>query len=90
MPLYYFHIEDGISLAEELENLDTAKCEAVKLAGRMICDETGKFWDRSEWQLTVTDNDGMALFCLNFRSINLPEKRGFIAPALTKPHARAS
>jgi hypothetical protein len=50
----------------ELKNLVAAKCEAVKLAGRLICDAGDTFWDRAEWQLTVTDQVGLTLFDLNF------------------------
>ena len=73
MPRYFFHIEDGSSVHDdegtELEDLGVAKCEAVKLAGQMICDSAGGFWDKEEWKLTATDERGLTLFCLHFVGI---------------------
>ena len=68
MARYHFHI-DGDQFSDEgheLATLAEAKCEAVKLAGHAICDEAGTFWDKREWNMTVTDSDGLALFSLTF------------------------
>jgi hypothetical protein len=66
LPLYFFNVDDGDSDLDsegtELKNLAVAKCEAVKLAGRIICDAGDTFWDRAEWRLTVTDEKGLSLF----------------------------
>jgi hypothetical protein len=76
MPRYFFHIEDGSSVHDdegtELKDLTVAKCEAVKLAGQMICDAAGEFWEHEEWKLTATDEDGLTLFCLQFFGIEAP------------------
>jgi len=68
MPRYHFNIDDGKSSPDsegrELENLQVAKCEAIKLAGREICEVAGEFWDRSEWSMAVTNDQGLTLFTL--------------------------
>ena len=76
MPRYFFHVEDGTSRSDEesteLENIVQAKCEAVKLAGRLICDEASEFWDRSQWKMTVTDDTGLILCILEVLGTEAP------------------
>jgi hypothetical protein len=76
MPRYFFHIEDGASTPDdegtELEDLAVAKCEAVKLAGQVMCDAAGDFWEKEEWKLTATDEHGLVLFCLQFVATESP------------------
>jgi len=86
MPRYFFHIEDGLGTRDEegteLKDVSVAKCEAVKLAGQMICDSAGSFWDRQEWKLTATNEDGLTLFCLHFVGIEAPASLGRRDPSL--------
>jgi hypothetical protein len=76
MPRYYFHVDDGIAVHDdegtELKDVAVAKCEAVKLAGQMICDSAGKFWDSQEWTLTATNEHDMTLFCLHLVGVEAP------------------
>jgi hypothetical protein len=76
MSRYFFHIEDGLpvqdDLGVELDTLTQAKCEAVRLAGQSICDAAGHFWDREEWKLTATDEGGLTLFILQFVGTEAP------------------
>jgi hypothetical protein len=76
MPRYYFHIEDGSSIRDtdgvDLDSFAEAKCAAVKLAGRVICDSAGEFWDRAEWSLTVADERGLTLCTLDVIGTQAP------------------
>ena len=80
MPRFFFHIDDGVHVRDdegtELESIAAAKCEGVKLAGQMICDAAGSFWDKDEWKLTATDETGLTLFCLHFIGIEAPAAMG--------------
>ena len=80
MPRYFFHIEDGSSLRDEegveLKDLATAKCEAVKFAGQMICESASRFWENEEWKLTAANEAGLTLFCLHFVGIDAPAAMG--------------
>jgi hypothetical protein len=86
MPRYFFHIEDGVAVQDdegvELKDLALAKCEAVRLAGQMICDSASDFWDKEEWKLTATSEDGLTLFCLQFIGTEAPAAGGFGRPNL--------
>ena len=88
MPKYHFNIDDGDASADfdgaELESLEVAKCEAVKMAGNMICDAAGEFWDRAEWTMTVSDDRGLTLFTLQFIGTESPALGSL---ALARPHA---
>ena len=81
MPRFYFHIEDGTSIADdvgmELPDVAEAKCEAVRYAGRLICDHAGEFWDAGQWNMTVSDERGLTLFALHLS--------GTEAAAIRKP-----
>lgn len=79
MPRYFFHIEDGSHVQDdvgvELDGLTEAKCEAVRLAGQSICDAAGHFWDREEWKLIASDEKGLTLFVLDFFGTEAPAVR---------------
>jgi hypothetical protein len=83
MPRYFFHVDDAFGLDEEgreLGNIEEARCEAVKLAGKVICEHADKFWDTGEWTMTVANDAGLTLFSLTFfgtdaAALASPEKK---------------
>ena len=54
------------------DDLGSAKCEATKMAGQIICDEARTFWDTAEWMLTVTDANNLTQFQLQFIGTDAP------------------
>jgi hypothetical protein len=76
MPRYFYNVDDGASIPDrdgiELADLKAAKCEAIKYAGRLICDAHTSFWHMDDWRLTVTNEDHLTLFTLIFASIDSP------------------
>jgi hypothetical protein len=56
----------------ELPSIAEAKCEAVRYAGRLICDHAGEFWNSSDWNMTVTDECGLTLFTLRLVGTESP------------------
>ena len=74
MRLYFFDIdgEEPDDIGAHCENLAKAKCEAVELAGRIMCDESEAFWEKKEWGMTVTNSERLALFSLNFFATEAP------------------
>ena len=76
MPLYHFNIDGDQPCHDheghELESLEAAKCEAIQMAGRIICDAAGAFWDRAEWSMTVTDDAGLTLLHLGIIGTEAP------------------
>jgi hypothetical protein len=68
MPTYFFRVDEPharLSTKEAvLSDMAEAKCEAVKLAGQLLCEEAPTFWDRKELSLTVSDVTGLMLFQL--------------------------
>jgi len=77
MRRYYFHTDTQRDPnGAYLSNLAAAKCEAMAVAGRMICDQSAKFWDAAEWCLTVSDEDDLTLFQLNIIGTEAPSIRG--------------
>ena len=76
---YFFHVRDDRLVTGdegvELACLQQAQAEAVKLAGGLITDMDGLFWNRREWELVVTDATGLTLFTLYFSGTMAPSCR---------------
>jgi hypothetical protein len=75
MPRYFFHVTNGVDRDTEgvdLPTLAQAKCEAVKAAGEILCEESSAFWASKEWGMTVTNADGVTLFSLSFIGTEAP------------------
>ncbi|MGZ2412868.1 uncharacterized protein DUF6894 [Sphingomonas sp. F9_3S_D5_B_2] len=83
MPRYHFNVDDDQSHRNEegveLPSLAEAKCQAVRYAGNLICDRSGDFWDRGEFAMTVTDENGLMLFSLQFIGTDAPAIRSSAA-----------
>jgi hypothetical protein len=76
MPKFHFNIDDGASAPDvdgtELKSFAVAKCEAMQMAGRIICDAAESFWDQERWTMTVTDEDGLTLLTLDIVGVEAP------------------
>lgn len=59
LPRYFFHVRDSHNMPEEvgteLRYEQTAKNQAVVLAGEMLKELDGDFWTSSMWKLDVVD-----------------------------------
>ena len=58
-----------------LPDIATAKCEAVRYAGQLICDEAEQFWDAAEFSMTVMDERRLVLFSLTMLGQEAPAIR---------------
>jgi hypothetical protein len=68
VPRYFFHVDGDLRDDEgcSVEDLAKAKCEAVSMAGKLICEDSSAFWEKKDWGMTVTDEAGLILFTLTF------------------------
>ena len=48
----------------ELPDLAAAKCEAVRYAATLVCDEAERFWDAADFRLSVKDDRNLILLTL--------------------------
>jgi hypothetical protein len=71
MPRYFFNLEGSSSPADGegtvLEGLEQARSAAVILAGEMLKDADGTFWDEPEWRLHVLDEEGATVCRVSVR-----------------------
>ena len=80
MPKYFFNLQDGAtpdsegpdSEGYEFPDLGTARSVAVQTACAMISQNAAQFLERGEWQMSVTDEDGLVLFSLTFFTTDAP------------------
>jgi hypothetical protein len=76
MSEYQFHIDDRSEIhAFNADNFVAAKCEAMKIAGRTICEEAESFWDKASWGMTVKNGHGLTLFRLEVSATEAPAMR---------------
>jgi hypothetical protein len=77
MPLFNFVIHDrpGTQQPEpiDLPDLRIARSEAVVLAGQLLKDADGAFWEEgSNWRIDVADEDGLVLYSVLIIGIAAP------------------
>lgn len=76
MPRFYFQVDGPPEeLGIDLPNLASAKCEAVRYAGRLLCDRASEFWNTGDFMMTVADDKGLTLFTLQFNAVEAPAIR---------------
>ena len=81
MPRYFFHTnhprERGVQDDDGMEfpDIHAAKCEAVAYAGRLLCDVAEEFWDDADFELTVTNENGLILFTMRVVGTEAPAIR---------------
>ena len=73
MPNFLFHVEDGPEPLEiEVQTIAEAKCEAVRYAGKLLCDRASSFWNVADLHMWVTDERGLILFALRLLGTDAP------------------
>lgn len=69
MGRYFFHVDYGQHFADgeglDLEDLQTARRESVRLLGEMLRDEADGFWAKPDILVTVTDKNNLTLWTLS-------------------------
>jgi len=65
MPLYRFIVHDGTGAPDpgpvQLRDDAVARSQSVLLAGEMLRDVDGTFWEQSHWCIEVTDHAGILI-----------------------------
>lgn len=81
--IYRFNVNDGDAhpdkLGMECASLQDARVEAVQRIGRLLAEQTARFWTGDEWSMEVTDSAGLTLFTLVFMAANSPAVDGMRA-----------
>jgi hypothetical protein len=76
MPRYFFHIRDSREYPDRdgtvLADAKEAHAQAVATAGAILRDQGEKFWEGTEWSMTVVDETGHVVCDLHF-SARCPE-----------------
>lgn len=79
MPRYHFNVFDGLSSLDiegtELPDWQTARIEAVRLAGEILKDDADRIDLGEDWCIEVTDQTGLVLFRLTLQVIEAPAVR---------------
>ncbi len=77
--MFFFHVDGGPP--DELGSVHSstmrAKCEAARYAGQLLCDTADTCWETASFNMTVTDEKGLALFMLSISGFDAPAIRNF-------------
>jgi hypothetical protein len=72
LPCYHFIVHDGTNLDDpdgtDLPDPQTARIEAVRLAGALLADAPREFWRSRDWHIEVRDAGGLYLFRIDVRA----------------------
>lgn len=70
MPRYFFHVTDGADYPDSegiiLDDVASARAEAITTAGALLKDRGATFWGSGEWRMTVVDEAGGTVCRLRF------------------------
>ena len=53
----------------DLSNSDEARVEAAKRIGLLLHAHAGRIWAEEDWQMDVTDDQGLILFVINISAL---------------------
>ena len=77
---YFFNVCDGEARSFpqciDLSSVQDARREAAKMVCAAMTDHSDRFWRTREWQLTVTDENGLSLFSLLILAADAPTRHG--------------
>ena len=76
MPRFHFHLMDGRDSPDpegtELATTENARREALRFAGEMLAMISPNDPFAKRWEMQVTDDEGLTLFCLDFALTESP------------------
>ncbi len=76
MARYFFNTEDGEAVTDgegvELAGGADAEVEAVRLTGELLREHAREFWKTGSFRVTVTDDNGLALFAIITEAVRAP------------------
>jgi hypothetical protein len=79
MSKYHFHLCSSHDSYDhegtELDDLEAAKCHAVKLIADVLCDRPGEYWKAEVYRVTATDENRLILFTVEMMSVDAPAIR---------------
>ena len=76
MARFFFHLADGKSVPDEegfeLPDVEASRAEALHLLAQSLLDRPADFWAARDWQLTVADEGGLALYTVQVFASDSP------------------
>jgi hypothetical protein len=76
MPRFHLNVHDGKSIIDEegteLPDWQTARIEAIHLAGNILRDAAQSIALGEDWCIEVTDHTGLILFQMTFQVVEAP------------------
>lgn len=81
MPKFYIDLEEPSGEADvvgqELEDIQAAKCAAIRMIADTLCKHPQAFWDADRHRVRVSDDYGITLFVVDITTTTSPIARSF-------------
>ncbi len=79
MSRYFFNTQDGVVVDDrvgaECADLAAVRGQAVRRAAAMLNEQAEAFWQDPYWKLSVADERGLTLFCIEISATLAPAVR---------------
>jgi hypothetical protein len=62
----------AMRMASSVKASPRARAQAASLAGQVLLEGSGRFWDGQPWSVQVTDERGLTLFELHLSATSAP------------------
>jgi hypothetical protein len=80
MPFYHFEVRtpSHVMITEGAEFPDSvaARVEAAKRVGALLHEHAGQLWIDQDWQMDVTDADGLILYAIQVSAMRAAATQG--------------
>jgi hypothetical protein len=80
MPIFHFEVRTPthviVTEGVELTNHTAARVEAARRIGVLLNEHAGQLWVDQEWQMDITDADGLILYIIQVSTSNTAATQG--------------
>ena len=68
------------TLTVERDDLEALRVELARFVGELLRDHAGKIWEDQDWQVDLTDENGLILYVMQISAQATPATRQFSRP----------
>jgi hypothetical protein len=80
MPVFHFEVRTPthviVTEGVELPNHTSARVEAARRIGNLLTEHAGQLWVDQEWQMDITDAEGLILYIIQVGTSNTAATQG--------------
>lgn len=82
MAMYHINVRTDSHIASttdcETQTLDDLRIELARFVGEVLKDHAGQLWVDEEWQVDVTNDEGLILYVIHLSASDTPATKGSV------------